>query len=338
MAKHLRNPFVISSIFLIFSIVFLSIFFNKISRDNLSEQIQHRQQLAVRSGAKSIGSFLRGVGRSVAVLSYDPDQDKLDMFIESWKDVGVAGVISIDGNGRIIAASNRENKKEIGATVIERGYFKWAQTAKRGEYLVDSPVISKIGPTKDKYIITISSPVIDQNEKFNGVVTSAILVEELINIHLEDIKVLNSSKIYLVSSNEEIIYSDNNELTGKEIKDIFNTEFLGKKKILEILSIETRKDDETKIKLAIPNLDNGFGIESYFISASPIVLGDNLWKVVISVPEKDLNVFTYSFFNKQIVAVFFVVTVFILLTLRASRSSGYQEAVDDEHKKHNIQN
>ena len=57
---------------------------------------------------------------------------------------------------------------------------------------------------------------------------------------------------------------------------------------------------------------------------------------MVSVPEKDLNVFTFNFFNKQILAIFIVVTLFILITLRASRNSGYKEAIIDEHKIHKI--
>lgn len=166
--------------------------------------------------------------------------------------MGVAGLISVDGSGKVIAASNRENKKEIGATVIERGYFKWALTAKRGEYMIDSPIISKIGATKGKYIITVSSPIIDENDKFGGVVTAAILVDDLVDIHIDNLKVLESSMIYLVSSDGEIIYSDREGLNGKNFKDIFGTDFLGKQKVLEIISNELKKDDESKIKLAIP--------------------------------------------------------------------------------------
>ncbi len=136
MTKYIKNPFLISGLFLLFSIIFLSIFFNKISRDNLTEQIQHRQQLAVRSGAKSVGSFLRAVGRSILVLSSDPGQARLDRFIESWKDVGVTGIVSIDKNGKVIASSNRENQNQIDRTVTDRTYFIWARTASRGDYFV----------------------------------------------------------------------------------------------------------------------------------------------------------------------------------------------------------
>ena len=336
MTKHIKNPFVISFVFLIFSIIFLSIFFNKISRDNLSEQIQHRQQLAVRSGAKSIGSFLRAVGRSVSVLSSDPSQERLDRFVESWKDDGVTGIISVNKNGKVAVASNRESKQDLGADVSDRNYFKWAKTASRGDYFIDTPVISKVGSSKDKYIVTVSVPVLDEKNNFNGVLVSAILVTDLVDLHLDNLKVLDSSKLYLVSNNGEMIYSDQEDLVGHNFKDIFTSDFLGKEKVLQIISSELKSEAETKVKIALPNGEEASKLSPYLISASPVKLEDQLWKVVISVPEKDLNVFTFNFFNKQILAVFAAVTVFILLTLRYSKDAGYDQAVVDEHQKHNI--
>lgn len=336
MTKHLKNPFVISFLFLLFSVTFLSIFFNKISRDNLSEQIQHRQQLAVRSGAKSIGTFLRGVGRSLLVLSADPSQARLDRFIESWKDVGVAGVVSVDKSGRVIASSNRENRAEIGTVVIDRGYFKWAQIASKGDFFIDTPIVSKAGSTKGKYIVTVTAPVIDEVGRFDGAIVSAILVSDLIKFHLNDLKVLDSSKLYLVSSNGEIIYSDQDDLEGQNFDQLFALDFLGKEKILEILHRELESVNESKIKIALPEGDNTFRLTPYLISASLVNLNDQLWKVVISVPEKDLNVFTFNFFSKEIIAIFVVVTLFILLTLKLSKNAGYDQAVTDEHKIHNI--
>lgn len=60
--KYLKNPLIVSFLFLFFSIIFLSIFFNYSSRDQLFEQIQHRQQLATRTGAKSIENFFSRSG------------------------------------------------------------------------------------------------------------------------------------------------------------------------------------------------------------------------------------------------------------------------------------
>lgn len=336
MTKHLKNPFFISFVFLIFSIVFLSIFFNKISRDNLSEQIQHRQQLAVRSGAKSIGSFLRGVGRSALALSTDTSQERLDRFVASWKEVGVTGVLSVDKNGKVILASNKDGVTDIGRSVADREYFKWAKGASRGDYFIDTPIISRSGSSKGDYIVTVTTSIIDDNDNFDGAVVVAILVSDLVKFHLNDIKVLDSSKLYLVSSSGEMIFSDQEDLVGQRFDQIFANDFLGRDKILEIISSELKSQEETKIKIALPNGDSGFKLTPYLISASPVNLSDQHWKLVISVPEKDLNVFTFNFFNKQILAVFAVVTVFILLTLKYSKAVGYDQAVVDEHIKHGI--
>lgn len=196
--------------------------------------------------------------------------------------------------------------------------------------------MSRAGSTKGKYIIIVSAPVIDENNNFNGVLAAAILVSDLVDFHLNDIKVLDSSNLYLISSSGEVIYSDQQNLLGQNFEQIFADDFLGKKKVLDIISTELKSDSESKIKIAIPSDTDNTKLTPYLISASPVNLNGDNWKVVISVPEKDLNIFTYNFFNKQIFVVFIVVTLFILVTLRASRNSGYQEAVVDEHKIHDI--
>ena len=235
----------------------------------------------------------------------------------------------------MFAASNREDKEEIGETVIDRGYFKWAQTAKNGEYKVFAPVVSKIGASKGHYIIPVSSPII-RDGKFDGVVTSAITLSDLTKSYLTDIKALDKGKIYLIVDDGEIVYSDDREFITKNYKDIFPKEFIGRDKVFSIIDSQLGETKEANIQMALPNFDNKFKLESYLISAAPVQLTGNLWKVVIAIPEKDLQVYTYSIFNKQIFAVFIVVTLFILLTLRASRNVGYNTAVVDEHKLHHL--
>lgn len=275
------------------------------------------------------------MGRATAILADDPTQERLDEFVDVWQDDNVIGTVVVNKNGIVTVSSNREDRRETGDTVIERGYFKWATTAKEGEFRVFQPVISKIGASDGKYIVPISSPIIKNNE-FDGVVTTAILLSDLSNAYLNNIEVLDSSKIYLVTSEGEIVFSDNDDLIRKNFRDAFPNNFLGKDKVIEILLNELNSNSETKIKIAIPNFGGNFKLESYLISASPVVVSDNIWKLVIAVPEKDLKVFTYNFYSQQIIVLFVIVTLFILITLRLSRNSGYVEAVIDEHKKHNI--
>lgn len=340
MNKHInrnivKSPLFISFAFVVFCAIFLSIFFNKISRDNLTEQIQHRQQLATRVGARSIGAFLRAVGRNTVTLADDPTTERLDKFIQNWGNDGVAGVIHVNKDGIVVGNSNRLGIVDLGVDISTRDYYKWAKTARDGEYLISPPVVSGVGETKGKYVVTIATPVIASG-KFNGAVVSAVIVSELVQKHLDGIKVLGTSNIYFVSSNGEVIYSELQDISGMNFKDIFKNDFIGKEKIIEIMGNEIAKNDETKIKLALPNFDNNYRIEPYLVTASPINFDGGMWKVIMSVPQKDLNVFTYNFFNKQIIAVFVLVVLFIVITLKVSHDSGYEQAIIEEHKRHNI--
>jgi len=335
MSKYTRNPFVVSFLFLIFSIIFLIVFYNKISKDSLGEQIQHRQQLAVRSVASSIEIFLNSVGRASIILANNTSQENLDQFTSIWEDSKISELVVTDKKGIVIRNSNPQKVRDFGVDTSKRDYYQWSKTAKVGEYKVFTPILSKVGASKGKYVVIVATPLVTNGE-YKGVVAIAVLLSDINGDYLDNLKVLESNKTYLVTSTGEIIYSDSLGLTGSNIKEAFKNNFIGKTKILEILSNDLESDSETKLKLALPNMNNNSKLEPYLISTAPIKISDNLWKVVVSVPEKDLFVFRYSFFNKQVVAIFIVVTIFILLTLRASRNSGYSEAVVDEHKRHGI--
>ena len=78
MSKYIKNPFVISGTFLLFSIVFVFIFFSKVSKDSLLEQVQHRQQLSVRMGSKLVENLINSVGKSILMISNNPTQEELN--------------------------------------------------------------------------------------------------------------------------------------------------------------------------------------------------------------------------------------------------------------------
>jgi len=336
MTKYIKNSLIITVLFFIFSVIFLVVFFNKTSRDSLVEQVQHRQQLSVRAGSKSIESFVNSVGKSLLIMSTNPSQDNLDHFVEAYSSLGILGITLSDKDGTVIKASNTIDVLDLGQDLSDRDYFKWAKETKDGEFKAFAPIISRRGPSKDTYIIPVAVSIFSEDKKFNGVLVTAIPLSDLARDYLENLKILDTSKVYLVTSKGEIIYADYPDLTGKYVKDIFVSDFLGKSKVLEILFDCLGKDEESKLNLAIPSFENNFKLEPYLISSSPIHISDQLWKVVVVTPEKSLLAFTYKIFNSQILALFVIFVVFIFLTLRISKNSGYQEAVVDEHKKHKI--
>ena len=336
MSKYIKNPFVVSGLFLLFSFIFLSIFFNKISRDSTIKQVQYRQQLSVRAGGKSIEIFLSSIGKTSVAVANDTSYSKLDELVATWSDSNISGLVVTDKDGILIRNSNILMIRDTsGVDLSGRDYFKWAKLAKKGDYKIFSPVISKAGTSKGKSIVTISTPII-KNNQFDGVLTIAVLLSDLSREYLDNLKVLDSSRIYLISSSGEIIYSDNQEYMGKNVENIFEKDFLGKKKIIEIILDELGKNSESKLSLALPNFENNYILEPYLISSAPVNVSDQLWKVFVVTPENDLNAFTSNMFNKQIIAFFIFVVLFILLTLRSSRNSGYHEAVSNEHKIHGI--
>ena len=329
------NSFYISGLFLLFAIIFLSIFFNKISRDSLVEQVQHRQQLSVRMSVKLIENLINSVGKSLLILSDNPRQNELDQFVKTWSPSGIAGITVLNNDGVVIKASNTTNILDLGMNLSDRDYYKWAVDDKDQEFRAFTPIVSRRGPSKGTYVVPVAHPFFSEN-KVNGLFVIGIPLNNLNIDCLENIKILDSSKVFLITSEGQIIYSEYPELISKNIKDGFEIDFLGKKKVIELILNDLKKDDESKLKLAIPNFENNFKLESYLISSAPIHISNELWKVVVATPEKDLLTFTYNYFNKQIIAVFIVVIIFILLTLRASRNSGYREAVVNEHRIHKI--
>lgn len=333
---YIKNPFLVSFFFLLLSVAFLLIFFNKISRDSIVDQVLYRKQVIARAGAKSIESLFKIIGKSTALLSDNPTKDNFNNFIDTWEDDDVVGVVAINKEGLVYISSNIQGDGETGADLSDRNYYIWSKTAKKGEYKVFEPILSKGGITRGKYVITIVSPII-KNDKFDGAVVSAIQLSDFASTYINNLKLLSSSKLYIVTSEGNIVYSDDEEFLGKNFMDIFTMDFIGKKTVLSVISSELKKDNETTIRLAIPNFQNGFKLEPYIIAAAPINMNGVMWKVIISVPEKDLLVYSFNLLNKQLLATFIVVTIFIALTLRVSRNIGYTQAVEDEHKKHHIE-
>ncbi len=332
----MKNPFIISGLFFLFSIAFLFVFFNKTSRDLLVEQIQHRQQVSVRAGSKSIETLLDSIGKSLLIMSGDPNQERLNYFVKTWSSMGILGVTLTDKSGRVVRASNTIDIPDLGQNLSDRDYFKWARESKVSEFKAFEPIISRRGPSKGTYIIPVAVSLLSIDKKFNGVLVIGIPLSDLSRDYLNNMKISDSSKIYLVTNTGKIVYSDQPELAGKNFKDIFETDFLGKNKIIEILMSELEKNGESKLGLSVPNFQNDFILEPYLISAAPIQVSGQLWKVAVVTPETSLIAFTYKIFNSQILAVFIIATLLITLTLRIAKDTGYQEAVKTEHEIHNI--
>jgi C4-dicarboxylate-specific signal transduction histidine kinase len=336
MSKYIKNPFVISGTFLLFSIVFVFIFFSKVSKDSLLEQVQHRQQLSVRMGSKLVENLINSVGKSILMISNNPTQEELDLFVDNWQSSGIVGITFLDKNGKVIKSSNILNLSDLGQDLSDRDYFEWTAKSTSKTYKVFGPILSKRGPSKGTYVIPIATAVFDKNQKFNGVLVSAVPLFNLSKDYLNDIKILDNSQIYLITKEGVIIFSDDQSILGKSYTEILSQDFLGKSKVFSVINEKLEEPDESKFGLVIPNLTNKSILEPYLISMASIHANDQIWKIVEITPQKELNSFVYDSLNKRILAIFVVAALFVGMALRYSRNSGYHEAVSNEHKIHGI--
>ena len=173
MSKYIKNPIVISGIFLFFSIIFIFIFFGKISRDSLVEQVQHRQQVSVRMGSRLVENLVNSIGRSIIMISNDPTQDELDLFVSNWQNSGIVGITHLDRNGVVTQSSNILNLPDLGQDLSDRDYsLSPKDTAKPGDTVLSmsgtigmSAVIPADVPkcSINQRILRFSSKNIDNN-------------------------------------------------------------------------------------------------------------------------------------------------------------------------------
>lgn len=149
------NIFVFGAVFLVVLGSILWYVQSRGAADSLIEQSLIRQGISTKAGTNAIQSFFDLTGRSLATFSENPQlldskliDGELEKFISNWEGTPVTGVIFADDKGIIRAAANKADTKDIGSSVADREYFKWARNSKKGDYHVSPSMVSRLGPTK----------------------------------------------------------------------------------------------------------------------------------------------------------------------------------------------
>ena len=201
----------------------------------LTEQLLHREQVITRSGAKYLESYFAVVSRSVVVLANSEDLKEqgtnthtlLNKFIDTWTDTSFVGVLVADSEGIVQYTGNRARISSQGESVRDREYFNWALDAKEWDVKVFSPVISRLGETRGKYIIPIAAPILDGGGSFKGVATAAVLISDLAHDYVAPLQISDQTRSYLVAENGEVWFGSGGDLVGKNVLDELTGSFLG---------------------------------------------------------------------------------------------------------------
>lgn len=343
LSRPYNNIFVLTGALIIIFAGAVYFIFNKEATRSLNEQMLHREQIMARSGAISVGVFVQSLSDQISAFSLishihplDPvdAQNDLELFLRGWKNTPLSGLILVDRNGLVRYGLDREGKTGVGINVQEREYFNWAKTADEGDVFIGAPIQSKIGFATGRFIVPVASPLI-YNGRFNGVIVSSFLLDELTVGKIDPLKITDRTAIYLVDEGGVIYSGPARELVGVNYQDyISKSGIVGGKKVAEILGSAMRSASEGKLTIALPDETNNNLLTPFLISYSPINIGDYNWMLVIATPQKDALVFMAPFYFRSLGLTGLAFLGFLIIAIRISKIKGYMEGSEEEHKIH----
>ncbi|KKQ07261.1 hypothetical protein A3E66_02705 [Candidatus Daviesbacteria bacterium RIFCSPHIGHO2_12_FULL_37_16] len=281
-------------------------------RSTVTEQLLSQKQIIARAEASNASLFFEKFGDSVAVLAQLNSIEKrdasvvhdMDTFMEQHRSSGfVGGVVLTDKNGVVQFNSNILGTRDLDESLADRDYFIWDKDqAKKGEYFISDPVVSRFGASKGQTIVVVASPVY-QNGVFMGVVAASVKLEPLAEHFFGLMKLSDQTQIHLFDAEGDLLYSNSEQdSVGLNISNLFSAD-------------QTLRDG---IKGAIGTSKEGqIQTQKYLSAYSPVELGTQNWLLVISSSMEEVEKIESPFRVRQtalsILAVFTLILFGVLL-------------------------
>lgn len=331
--------------FALLLLVFLGVIFylilGKGARSALVEQMLHREQSSVRTGASSIATFFELAGNTLVTMSNRDEilkpGSQTDILLESvmlkWKDTPVTSIILTDKDGKVINAAYRELPGEIGISIANREYFLWAKNTESSEFYVSAAIKSRLRG-ENYYIVPVASPVIDKEGNFNGLLAFGVSIDQLTDDYMSHLKISDKTEIYITKHDGSFIYSSTEELLGENFFEFLEKHpFLGSEIIIEELKERLENVQEGKLEVAYPeNVGTTLPLKTRLIAYSPVFVKDREWILVIATPIEDVLVSMTPIYFRQAASVLIIFLAFLGFSVRFAKVYGYKEAMKELDK------
>lgn len=343
--RFFDNPYILAGLIILVAVAASYLLLNYRAKDILVEQMLHRGQISARAGAKSIESFFDLYSRALLnlasrsdVVNFAPDlQIQLEDFIATWNGTPVGGVIVVGKDGIVKFNGNRDRIPQTGVDLSDRDFFIWSKTAKAGEVFISAPVVSRLGASKDKFVVSIATPIFDKSGEYKGSLSTSIILDELTVHYVSPLKITEKSYEYLLNENSDVLGTDQKGVIGVNfIAELNKNPFVGALVLSPNLEKILTSRQEGKVQVAFPTEIPGGVPVPMLVAYSPVQVGDNHLMVAVSTPIEEALIYLVPIYiyGLEITAGAFM--VILLLTLRLARLRGYSQAVAEEHKIHNI--
>ena len=342
-----NNIFVFSALFFLSLGIAVYLLTGRSTVNMLSEQMLHREQIIVRSGAGTIQNFLSLFGNtlsfsaqnnSISLNNLNESEKILTQLVNSSRNTPISGFALINKDGQPVLNLNDLGRGQVnGLSFSDRDYYLWSKTAKPREIFVGKPVVSRLGASSGKMIIPIASPIIRKGE-YEGVLTAAVILSDLTDSFLNPLRISDNSEAYLIKNDGEIIYADRfSEAVGKNVFSYLgDNSFLGSKYIKTEVQKVLADNKEGKMKAVYPKFGNSEGFSERLVAYAPIDLKDGqLWYLAVSTPIEDALVFMGPFYSRQILLTIFIFIAILIYAVRFSKLQGFKEGHDLYHQEKN---
>ena len=284
---------------------------------SLVEQMLHREQVIVRSGASSISSFIDLTSRSLLILSSNNiiTPKILQDFVDNWSDTPVAGIILTDIQGQIKLTASNAEKLSLGGNVSDRDYFIAASGSPPGTISFGKPFVSRVPGAGQTFKIPVATPLYSNN-KFIGVLTVSISIPSLTEKYLEPLKISPRTGIYLFNSNGDVFNGTTQEVVNQNIFHIVDEHpFLGDKIVMPLIRQKLTSNQESKLDIVIPDFSTG-KLTRTLIASSPVKLNSSTkWILAITTPIDDALIFISPFVLRNVILLIFTYFSSIALSL-----------------------
>ncbi|MBU0561769.1 MAG: PAS domain S-box protein, partial [Bacteroidetes bacterium] len=314
------------------------------SEKEIVRRFQTEKLVAARTLAREIELYLRDRAHRINMLSSFPSLQNSDMnemavtvqkYFEYLKKNHVKAISVYDEKGTIIHSTTKE---AIGRSYAEFDFFQWAaKKENKGKQFISSLIQKTDNKTEPlpNFRFLIAAPIyrevknknnLEPADEFVGIVTSTIDLEEVISAFLPLVSPhANQEHTYIFDKSGTLLFhSEHPEEALRNIRSQDKTCFKCHVSFEHIETILNEKQGTTKYQLK----DKPKKLASY----SSIEFKNISWKIVISIPHKEVS----GFINRHLFITLILIGVITLTFIGGSsliyRSNRLKIRAEEEAK------
>jgi hypothetical protein len=285
--RHLLMPIVLGVFFFSFYLVYEDI------KERTIEEFSNEQQMLAKTAAKGIESFFDVSRSNLAFLSQfreiqestDESEALMSNFFEVYKDL-LSAITRVDSMG-VIIYTYPHNQSVIGNDISYQAHIRQIMETRQA-------VISDVFMTEQGFpTVAYHFPIFHGNT-FAGSLALLIPMDELGKLHLGEIKIRGTGKVWLVSEDGIDIYSPGTQQSNRSL-------------------LEKTEDDTTTVELLKEIDKESIGttrMNKEYITYCRVPLGNTYWTIFISFQEDDIYADLKQLRNRLLL-VFFLLFVSI---------------------------